>query len=905
MRIVKVLLVLIILITGLASCTEEPKDHIDLSGNWTVRLDDISAAPQTIALPGTTDLAGIGVPNALEPELTKPQLLHLTRKNSFVGKAYYTREIKVSEEMAGKTLDLKLERVLWSSTLYIDGKEIGQPEISLVTPHHHIIADGLSAGKHEIMLCIDNTKLLDISVDDLCHSYTEATQIMWNGVLGEMSLAVVPEVNIDHVEVYSDVAARQIEVHTYINNVDAELTYELDGQHITVSEESSMDDYVAAVFDLPENVSAWNEFNTELHNFTVKTADIEKTVSFGLRELENRDGKLCVNGQPVFLRGTLECCIFPLTGNPPTDDAGWEKVIGTAKEWGLNHLRFHSWCPPDAAFRVADRMGFYLSVELPIWSLKVGADPAVMKFMEDEYEQIVRNYGNHPSFFMLSCGNELQYDFDFLNGLVERMKLRDRRHMYITTSFTFEKGHGGHNEPQDEYYVTQWTDNGWVRGQGVFDEEAPSFDKNYNSAMGCIGVPLISHEIGQYSVYPDMKEIDQYTGTLLPLNFMAIRNDLEKKGLIDKAEEWFQSSGHLAAILYKEECERAMKTQGFSGYQLLGLQDFPGQGTALIGLVNAFWESKHIVEADWFRMFCAPIVPLANFPKAVWSTSETFEADVQVANYSVTHLADSKINWKITDASGSIVADGTIDAEDIPNGDVYNIGSVSASLCSIEKAQQLTVSLEIAETEWHNMWNIWVYPEIEMPEDLNVTDDVEVALARLEAGETVLLTPRLGSLNGLEGKYLPVFWSPVHFPKQAGTMGILCDPEHPALADFPTEYWGDWQWWRLAKRSTVLLMDNIARVKPIVEQVDNFVNNRRLATMFEAKCGKGRLIFSAVDLLSEGADSPEVRQMLYSLEKYMMSDKFAPEAEISAEEIRSLFKDNNEVVTSKATEIYN
>ena len=212
--------------------------------------------------------------------------------------------------------------------------------------------------------------------------------------------------------------------------------------------------------------------------------------------------------------------------------------------------------------------------------------------LRHEYESIVRNYGNHPSLCLLSVGNELQYDFDFLNAFVAEMKVRDPRHLYTTTSFTFEKGHGGHPEPEDQYFVTQWTDRGWVRGQGVFDAEPPAFNRNYNASTEGIAVPIITHEIGQYSVYPDIKEIDRYTGSLDPLNLKAVRADLEQKGLLDRAEDWLQASGHLAALLYKEEIERAMKTRGISGYQLLGLQDFPGQGTALVGLVNAFWESS-------------------------------------------------------------------------------------------------------------------------------------------------------------------------------------------------------------------------------------------------------------------------------------------------------------------------
>ena len=84
----------------------------------------------------------------------------------------------------------------------------------------------------------------------------------------------------------------------------------------------------------------------------------QEKIEFGMRQIGRNGADLLVNGKKVFLRGTLECCIFPLTGYPPTTKEGWLKVFRSAKEWGLNHLRFHSWCPPKAAFEVADSLGF-------------------------------------------------------------------------------------------------------------------------------------------------------------------------------------------------------------------------------------------------------------------------------------------------------------------------------------------------------------------------------------------------------------------------------------------------------------------------------------------------------------------------------------------------------------------
>jgi hypothetical protein len=202
-----------------------------------------------------------------------------------------------------------------------------------------------------------------------------------------------------------------------------------------------------------------------------------------------------------------------------------------------------------------------------------------------------------------------------------------------------------------------------------------------------------------------------------------------------------------------------------------------------------------------------------------------------------------------------------------------------------------------------------------IPQDkqLLITADINEALKALAKGKKVLLSPKTSGIKGLEGKFLPVFWSPVHFPKQAGTMGLLCNPKHPALADFPTDMHSDWQWWNLVKRSRVMVLDSIPQVTPIVESVDNFVNNRRLAQVFEAKvlckakrhsrAGKGSLIFSSIDLLTD-AHLPELRQLQYSLVRYMLSSEFHPTNSLSESDLRTLLLDEAKEQKTGATSIY-
>lgn len=906
-----------LMLLQMASCSN-PVEQLNLSGEWTVRLDSADAGiseswsgklyENKIMLPGTTDAAKLGTKCTLQPELTKPQLLHLTRAYSYIGPAWYSKEIQVPSDWDGKDYILHLERVLWDTQVWIDGQKVEGHEESLTTPHEYNLTPYLKSGcKHLITVRVDNRKRYDISVKELAHAYTEDTQVKWNGILGDMYIEAVDKIRIDNVQIYPDATSGKVRAVVALANTldkaeELSLTVDVKGKsdgkkyvsdkkNVTVKPGMSE---IEVEYSLGDDAPLWNEFNPYLYTAKVevkgKNTNSGKTETFGMRHLVNEGNKLMLNGNPMFLRGTLECCIFPLTGNPPTDEESWRKLYSSAREYGMNHLRFHSWCPPEAAFNVADEMGFYIQIELPVWSVTLGKDRPTIDFLRAEAKRISKEYGNHPSFCFWALGNELQYDFNVMGNMLREMKETDSRHLYTTTSFTFEKGHGVWPEPNDDFFVTQWTNKGWVRGQGVFNEQQPSFDKDFRSAIEGMNVPLVTHEVGQYSVYPDINEISKYTGTLIPLNFMAVKADLEKKGLINKAHDYLMASGKLASILYKEEIERALKTLGNSGFQLLDLHDFPGQGTALVGLLNAFWESKGIITGEEFREFCSPIVPLLRFPKAVYTNNETFTADMELCNYGAEELNNKVLSWKVT-SEDKVIGEGSVPAEKLIIGHNGGIGKIELPLDKIEKASQLEVCVSLEGTEYRNRWNIWVYPSDITPEwgDVKYTRNYAEAVKLLQNGDKVLFNPDWRTLQGIEGKFVPVFWSPVHFPNQASTMGVLCNPEHPALDDFPTEMHTNWQWWDLNINSTTLVVDSLQGGKPVVEMVDNFVNNRRLASLYEGSVGKGKLMLATFDLEKSLDKRPVAKQMLCSILDYMNSVEFNPSQMTGLEKIKNVF----------------
>jgi hypothetical protein len=888
---------------------------LSLAGTWQYRLDslDKGSAEQwyrqkftgEIKLPGTLDDGGIGkAVKADTSALTKDVMLHLSRKHRYIGAVWYQRTFTLSSRMSNARL--LLERVIWKADCWVDGKQVGTQE-SLIAPQLFDLGK-LEAGKHLITIRIDNRKQHDISINDFAHAYTDGTQIIWNGIIGKIQLTDLGRNAIRDTKIFASLANHSVRAISKFSGDGKAKTYVrtvlLYGKKVLMQSQPKVvnADQQEITFQVP-GAQSWDEFHPRLYQLRTELTDGQGRVldtrvdSFGFRDIAAAGNELKVNGHPLFLRGTLECNIFPLEGHPPMGTSGWLKVFKTAKAYGLNHIRFHSWCPPEAAFQIADSLGFYLHVELPLWSLTVGKDQQTLKYLENEAQNIIQNYGNHPSFCFWSMGNELEGDFAWLENLVQKLKKEDNRHLYTTTTFSFQKGHGKTPEPVDDYFITQYTDKGWVRGQGIFNTDAPDFKTDYSKALEGTPVPLIIHEVGQYSVYPDLNEIAKYTGVLRPANFEAVRNDLRKKQMLALAPDYLKASGALAVQLYKEEIERALKTHGVGGFQLLDLHDFPGQGTALVGILNAFWDSKGLITSDDFRNFCGPVVPLIRFEKAAYNNNERFEASAEVANYS-DHQIDDEIRWSVTSADGHINFQGSLGNKSVPVGNAQAAGRFSVDLKKIDQASELTVTVGMTKSKFHNSWKIWVYPEIlsNGPGNVIFTTAVDSAIRYLEAGRKVILNPDTGSIHGIDGRFAPVFWSPVHFPDQPGSMGLLINKKSKALADFPTDFYTDWQWWDLVTNSRSLLLDKLpAQPKPIVRVIDNFFRNRNLATLVEFKVGSGKLILCTMDIHNKLSSRPAAKQLRYSLIHYAEDSAFQPADEISTATLRKLLNDDRKV----------
>ena len=882
------------------SCQAAPAPAvIPLQGEWGFRLDPENVGvsqgwfraplPQRAKLPGSTDENGYGTRNTRPPDLN-----HLSRIWEYAGPAWYQREVEVPDDWNGKRITLFLERCHWESRVWVDDRPAGMQD-SLCVPHVYDLTHLLSPGKHRLSLRIDNTIKYDVG--DNAHSVTEQTQTNWNGVIGRIELRASDPVWIEDLQAYPNVDAHVVRVRITVGN----LTGNGVSGHVTLAASwpgapkgvsvafSNAGERAIAEAEIPfgPETRLWSEFSPALYQLSAslsagggsRTYRDERLVTIGIRKLGTINGReLAINGRRAFMRGTLECCIFPLTGYPPTTIDPWLRIFRIARSYGLNHMRFHSWCPPEAAFAAADKTGFLLHVEAPQWVGNVGRDAPRDRFVQAEVERILDAYGNHPSFGMLCMGNELGGDPSYLSGLVRLGQARDPRHLYTSST-------AWSHVPENDYNVVV------VRGL-----HGPTTDADFRTAIASSTVPTISHEVGQWTIYPNLEEIRKYTGVLRPRNFELIRSDLANKHMLDQAPAFTRASGKFMLALYKEEIEVLLRTPGHSGFQLLDLHDFPGQGTALVGTLDPFWDSKGLIAPARFRRFCGPTVPLLRMKKRTFTTDETFAADAEVSHFGAAALSRAVPEWVVKDANGSVLAHGALSPRDVPTGALTPLGRLEVPLATMPAPCKLTVTLSLRGTDAANDWEIWVYParvETSAPDGVVVSRAWDDATrAALAAGKSVLLLASAGTLvRSIQGSFTPVFWSPVWFRGGAGTMSILCNPRHPALAAFPTDEYTNWQWYDLLQGSRSVVLDSTpAGYRPIVQVIDNFSRNHKLGNLFEAKVGPGRLLVCSLNLSGDLQHRPAARQMLHSLLAYVGSRAFRPSQELDGATLSGLFR---------------
>jgi len=865
------------------------QQSIDLAGTWKFSVGETANYDDTVTLPGSMLTNGKGNDVSVStrwtgslydssyyfnPYMAKYRVegsmkfpFFLTPDKHYVGKAWYMRTVNVPKSWKKQRVILYLERPHIETTVYVNDQEAGH-QMSLSAPHQYDVTRFIKPGKqNKIAICVYNG-IENVCVGQDSHSVTDQTQGNWNGIVGRIELrtASQPIIRISH-----DASRRK-----------AFIT--IDGESHEVS--------------LGESVRWWSEADPYLYTRTVEHKGQPVTVTFGIRDITIKDRQIYLNGKPIWLRGTVENCCFPETGYAPMDVESWLRVLGKVKEYGLNHIRFHSYCPPEAAFVAADQLGVYLQPEGPSWpnhGVKLRRGQAIDQYLLEESKRIIDAYGHHPSFVMMAAGNEPAGDWvPYCNDWVKEMKLYDPSKIYCGASV----GGGWAWDDGSEYHVK-----GGARGLD-WDRHAPQSDDDYYGQIefprnykGKVAnnSPVIAHEQGQWCAFPDFREIPQYTGAYKARNFEIFRDLLRDNGMESQAEKFLQASGRLQTLAYKYEIERNLRTKDYSGFQLLALNDYSGQGTALEGVLNVHWREKGYTDASQWREFCSPVVALARFPKFVYASSDTLVIPVEAYNALPADIAEASATYSIS-SDGRVLAEGRLASGVLPVGKNHKFGTVCFPLCSVSEPSKLTLTVRIAG-DYRNHWDFWVYPEGKEvnSEGVYISDTLDAkTLDVLRSGGKVLLTAagkvRLGS--DVVQHYLPVFWNTSWFKmRPPHTTGAYIDKTHPLFRHgFPTDDWTNLNWWELLNRAQVMnLMELPKSYQSPVQPIDTWHISRKLGMIVEANVLGGKLLMTTMDIDTDLDHRLVARQMRRAVISYMSSDDFQPAVTLEPQVIEDFF----------------
>ena len=860
--------------------------------------------------------------NVKVPFLSQPQ-------RHYVGVAWYQQEINIPANWMGRRVVLTLERPHWETTVWLDNKRIGSDR-SLVAPHIYDFGT-VTPGRHMLSIRVDNRMVMPYRPD--AHSVSDSVGASWNGIVGKIELSSTGRVWIDDAQVFT--SERSLIVRVRIGNqtgVSGTATLNAIWPDVGIVPVSWDENGGTAEVELPIRYDAvrWDEFHPTLYplRLWLKGNGVDESLELkvGLREFKAEGKEFRLNGRPIYFRGTHNGGDFPLTGYPATDVAYWKKLFELCRLWGLNHMRFHSWCPPEAAFEAADIVGFYLQPEPGMWN-EINPDTPMERMLYEETERMIKAYGNHPSFMLLSASNEPKGNWQApLASWVSSFRKRDPRRLYTRGT--------GHTEREIEnlaagsdYLAVQRI------GPKMLRRESGWYGQDYSSSLTDINVPVISHEIGQWAAYPDFDVIKKFTGYMRPGNYEIFRDSLKAHGLLEKNKEFVNASGHFQFASYKEDIEANLRTPGLGGFQLLDLHDYVGQGTAPVGLLDPFWETKNYASVDEFKAFCNVTVPLARLPKYVFVRSERLDAAVEVAHFGAEPLEDIKVVWRI----GELL--GEWDVRSLPIGKSFQVGQILVDLMKLKPGEHTLVvtaapatfyepvSRKIisrpdvvkGKTYFENSWTFWVYPtpdltpglvhnydpplgalcELSRQPEVLVTTSWDEAEKKLASGGRVLFAPRSVDLGWSSPPLdtVPIFWNKQMTPSWGRMLGLWINRRSGRSKDhmidgFYTSTYYDWQWAEIIRGVRAINLDDMPTdLEPVVWAIDDWNRNYKLGLLFEGLVGQGKLLVSAIDVTHESEANPVLFQMRRALITYMRSECFQPSIALSKEDIQSFLFD--------------
>lgn len=896
------LICLLVCLTGsLAAVRAEGRDRVlgrlhagalSLSGEWRFKLDPKSVGEkdgwfgsdtqftERIRVPGCWDAQGKGIPGAIttiaNADDTEP---HVRTISAYNGDAWYKRAFRIPRSWRGKVIWLNIGGVNDRAKVWVNGRAAGSHD-GYCTGFRLDVTNLVEYDKpNQCAILVSNAPRPEGNLEGCFDFYTN-----WGGIYRDVWLESTETSYIEGVRITPDITAGSI-------NVETNVVGRTDGIRFTVfSQEGKKIASADSGKIVIPNPKLWSPNSPYLYRLRAELIAAGKTVDsvierFGMREIAVKGNRIMLNGKPIFLRGYGDDCIYPITVAPPASKEHYLKELRRAKSYGFNFARHHTWIPLPEHLDAADEVGILVQMEMPTGAHPfTDPSPFLAQLWRDELQRVMVANANHPSWIILSMGNELG---DALNdeavrkvyfGLTALARKLDPTRLVIVTS-----GSTTPLPPEEPFYsrgvygVTPLSDaaeglSGWIAGH----------DR-----------PYVWHEMGYYASYPDVDLRAKYTGGAIPFWLNEAARVAEEKGFADMLPTYVRNSVRLQQVCLKWSMELARKIPDLAGFEWWTFKDnsWPTEG-----IVDDFTDPKRGVDIEAIRRLNSDtVLLLADEPRTARS-GEKLELKVRISNFGEPIKSD--LHWELGKAVSGSIPGLTVDKYGLSDLTPLNI-----TLPEVKLPAKYVLHLEFSGAK--NEWPVWVFPEArpnpKLPNVRMSSMLSEDVISFAENGGRVLLISRKARTGLAERScaeespdipyplyFAPTYWGAAHAPGGGNLGTVIAD--HPALGTFPHEGFCDLQFLSLLQGVNRADLDALpVRVNPIVRSITDWRLGANAAYIYEVKIGKGGLLVTTLNF-EEGLASkrPEAEWLLQELLSYCASGDFQPAAEIQPEFLRSI-----------------
>ena len=852
-----------------------------------------------------------------------------------VGVGWYKREIEVPQEWKNRTVTLRVGGARVDTYCYVNGVYMDRHH-GHGTPFEFDLTGELRCGEtNEVVLGVDNT----VPHINSCalRGYSGGS----GGIYGDVSLHVSDgSGRLKSYYAYPTEDLRELRWSAELNAPagiprETRLTWRIaDNAGETIrSGEVPVRNLAPGEVLTPhwtcttEGIEPWSIWEPNLYGIEVRWEHMNGVPidagnrPYGLRRLEQRDGRLFLNGRPVLLRGICEIYFFPPDIHPPNEVEYFRQRLARLKEVGFNFLRFHTWIPMEPYLRAADEVGILMQPEHSTSNVRNPLDDV-------RWGEMVRWCRYHPSAVMYCGGNEEVGHEGLISKFAERYReakaLAPDALIMPMHTMSGPESEGGradlplppHFEGEDAYYQSLWAR--VTRNADVFAARANDFSYSNFTGRDWREVepeyvhyerPILAHESGIIGTYIDLSLESSYTGTLPADLYKAAREYITAAGRIDMATTYYENSARWHGQARKFVTENLRKCDVFDGYDLLGAWDSHWHNSGYgCGMLNEFFEFK---PGDTLKRVLSyngeSVLLLDNAKRHIFRCGERFDVPVMTSLYGGADLRNGRLGWRVLDGEDAVL-EGTLENLQAPDGKVAEVGNIAFTWPELDAPRHLVLDVALKGSGYDitNQWDFWVFCGREAPAVSAVADGEALELLQdrypgirpvAKAQEPALRIVR--TLTEAEVDHLAaggdvLLLGAEPFPAndtryQIGVAGrahmnfATVIKEHPAFKYAPHEGWCDWQFSELLEYGKCVEFNKIpVEFDPIVEVVSSYKYIRLQSAMWEAQTEGGRIFVVSFNL---NMDDPTTTALLDGVLEYVQSDAFHPRVRLSISEV--------------------